>query len=745
MDRKLAAIMAVDVVGYSALMEADETGTHERLKAARKELFEPEIARHNGRVFKIIGDGLLAEFDSVGKAIECAVVLQRGLVTRNAALPSDQRFGVRIGINLGEVIVEGDDRYGDGVNIAARIEQLADAGGIFVSGKVVREVEKRMSFGFEPMGRHKVKNIKDPIEVYRVTFDGVAQRGNVQGRTPSQHPWKWVALVAGVVVIAGSIWLLFREPGGSPGAAVGMSGMESKLSLVVLPFDNLSDDKDQEYLADGLTEDLTTALAQLPGLFVVSRNAAATYKNKPVQPPDLGKALGVRYVLEGSTRRLGDEVRINAQLIDAATGGHLWAERFEGKWSEVFALQDTVTRTIADALQLRYLAGSSNAKSVGGTENPAAYEAFLRGYELEVRNSPDDISRAIALYEQALALDPGYGRAAAELANVYWGLDEADTATLNITWEEVNERFAKVLASAAQHPSPTYYQISAELLIRQHRSDDAIVTLQKAIPLDPSDPWTFFGLSQAMIFNGRPEEGRSYLAAAIRLDPTAAGGWPNYRKYLAGLAAFGEERFADAINLLETIDLQSPDSGPKFFGLQVLLSAYGHLGRQTEIAATRTKLETVFKERHEPGHYNRLVAQTYLGFKNKADLVRLLDGLRKADVPEFPSEVEARTADRLTVEEMHSLIFGHELQGRQIEPDAAEYHRITAADGTTTLTLGSNTRHGTSWMQEGALCVAYVNAFTCGVVLRDPSGTRGQSNEYDLIFQDSRYEFSIVK
>jgi adenylate cyclase len=368
MDRKLAAILAADVVGYSALMEADEVGTHERLKAGRRDLFEPEIARHHGRVFKLMGDGMLAEFGSVIDAVECAVALQRGLAERNAAVPAKERLQVRIGINLGDVIVEGEDRYGEGVNVATRLEQLADPGGICVSGKVAHEVEKRLAFSFEPMGNQKVKNIAQPIPVFRIKLDDSAPpRAKT---TLPRKTWIWGAAAAAILLIAIGGWYSWHAPQGGTAQSPSIAdpvAIDQRRSLVVLPFDNLSDDKEQGFLADGITEDLTTELARVPGLLVMSRNAAFAYKGKAMKPADVGKELNVRYILEGSIRRIGEDMRINAQLIDSTTGGHLWAERFDGKWADVFDLQDQVVTRVATALQLKLAPNS--AESSGGTSN----------------------------------------------------------------------------------------------------------------------------------------------------------------------------------------------------------------------------------------------------------------------------------------------------------------------------------------------------------------------------------------
>ena len=743
MERKLAAILAADVVGYSALMEADEAGTHERLKAGRKELFEPEIARHHGRVFKVMGDGLLAEFASVVNAVECAVALQRGLAERNAAVPPQQRVPVRIGINLGEVIVEGDDRYGEGVNIATRIEQLADPGGICVSGKVAKEVEKKLAFGFEPMGQHKVKNIQEPIAVFRIKLDGVSARR--PARLSRTRLWHWAALAAAIIVIIAGASFVLRPFAPEAVVTPTSPATDTRLSLVVLPFANLSDDKEQGYLADGMTEDLTTELARLPGLFVISRNAAFTYKGKAVQPAQIAKELGVRYILEGSTRRVGDEMRINAQLIDATTGGHLWAERFDGKWSEVFALQDKVVTDVASALQVRLVIGESKADVAGGTSNPAAYDAFLRGLELAMRGTADVIPQAVAYFNQALALDPNFGQAAAELAWVYWDTDDVRMNVLGLSsGEEIEAKMYENLTRAAAHPSPSYYQLTAQLLTREHKSDEAIAGLQAAVALDPSNHWTFEILSQTLIFNGRPQEGRAYLDTAMRLDPTGSGGWSDFRYYLAGLAAFSEDRFEDAVRSLEKIDLQSPYPWPKFYGLQVLLSAYGHLGRGDKLERTHAELQALLAEMGEID-YDRLRVQYFFVFKNEADIARLLNGLTKAGMPEVLPEAGSAPTDRLTAAEMKSLVFGHELRGRRTDKPA-EYRRTTAIDGSATVVVGSEALQGMSWTQAGYLCTAYPRDLTsCGVIYRNPRGTPEQSNQYRFIFHRPRYEFSVVK
>ena len=380
MERKLAAILAADVVGYSRLMEQDEAKTFERLKDHRIELVEPEIAAHHGCVFKLMGDGLLAEFGSVVDAVECAVDIQSGMAGRDAGLPQDQRIEIRIGINLGEVIVEGADRHGEGVNIAARLQQLADPGGICVSGKVANEVEKKLAFGFEPMGEQKVKNISEPIPVYRVKLDGAPpprRRTSHKSRLPV-----WARpIAAAMVVLAGLAaagWYgLMHSPSHLAGAHVP--------SIAVLPFDDLSPDKTLGYLGDGMSEDIITMLSRFPDLSVIARNSSFTYKGKPVDIRQVGRDLNVDYALEGSVRKDADQIRITAQLIDTATGKHVWAERYDKAGKDPLALQDEVTAKIVDAMtgeKGQVKQGQYRETWGKDTADLGEYDYYLRGHDI---------------------------------------------------------------------------------------------------------------------------------------------------------------------------------------------------------------------------------------------------------------------------------------------------------------------------------------------------------------------------
>jgi TolB-like protein/class 3 adenylate cyclase len=367
--RRLTAILAADVAGYSRLMGLDEEGTHERLKAHLGELVNPKIGEHRGRIVKNTGDGFLAEFASVVDAVRCAVEMQRGMIEREADLPEERRITFRIGVNLGDLIAEKDDIFGDGVNIAARLEGLAEPGAVLISHTVHDHVRDRLSFTFEDMGEQSVKNIARPVRVYALRPEAL-----VDPLAP-----------------------------GAPAAPPISQPVVPRLSIVVLPFANLSDDREQQYFADGITEDLTTDLSRLADMLVISRNTAFTYQGKRIVTKQIGRELGVRYVLEGSVRRSGSRVRVNAQLIDAESDAHLWADRLDGDAADLFALQDEVTSRIAVALNLELIA----AEVVRPTEHPDALDYILRGRAASYKpNSPEKWTEAISLFEHALALDP---------------------------------------------------------------------------------------------------------------------------------------------------------------------------------------------------------------------------------------------------------------------------------------------------------------------------------------------------
>ncbi len=405
-QRKLTTIFSTDVQGYSRLMADDEAATVHTLKAYR-EVISSHIEKHGGRVIDSPGDNLLAEFGSVVHAVESAVEIQQALKEWNEELPEGRKMEFRIGINLGDVIADGERLYGEGVNIAARLESLAEGGGICISSDAYRQVRDRLPFGFEDLGEHSVKNLPRPVHAYRVLMEPEAAGTLSAAKRMGQKPRQWAVVAAVAVFVLGGValWNFYlRPPRIEPASVKRMAfPLPEKPSIAVLPFLNMSGDPKQEYFADGMTEDLITDLSKISGLFVIARNSVFTYKGKSVKIRQVAEEMGVRYVLEGSVRRVGDQVRINAQLIDSTTGGHLWAERYDGSLADVFALQDRVTQKIVAALAVNLTPGEKALQTRPETGNPEAYDAFLRGWSHYRRGASDDFAKAVPYFEKVLS------------------------------------------------------------------------------------------------------------------------------------------------------------------------------------------------------------------------------------------------------------------------------------------------------------------------------------------------------
>ncbi len=641
MERRLAAILAADVVGYSRLMAADENGTYARLKALRQDFIEPKIAEHHGRTVKLMGDGALVEFASVVHAVEGAVALQQGIAARQTEVPADQRIAFRIGINIGDIILEEDDIYGDGVNVAARLEALARPGGICLSRSVYDQVKDKVAFGFEAMGEHNIKNIPEPVTVYRVLPERapVADAVGRQERWPGWRPK--VAVAAAIILLGvtgGTAWWYRDRVAGVPAEdSAAALPLPAKPSIAVLPFDNLSGDPEQQYFADGIAEDLITDLSRSAGLFVIARNSSFRYKGTPVDPQQVARDLGVRYLLEGSVRRVGDQVRINAQLIDATTSGHVWAERYDGSLADVFALQDQVTRRIVDALAVSLSAGERRGPQRAETDIPAAYDAFLKGWEDALLGTPEHYVKALEHFRHAVELDPDYARAHAAIASVYWkSAWEGWYSTLGMDRPEARHAAAEFLRRAMTEPLPLVHQVAAQMHLWEGRHDDALIEAQQAIDLNPNDADSQAVLAEVLIYSGQPEEALSAIAVARRLDPRNEARYA----YLEGFARFGLDQFEAAGQLLERALELGTDLWPAARTYreadcdpcELLIAANGYLGgRDAEIQALRERLS---------GTWNpyMMVVRTiaaFQPFKEPGDAERFAEGLRRAGLPEY--------------------------------------------------------------------------------------------------------------
>ena len=577
-ERKLAAILAADVAGYSRLMEQDEAGTFERLKVHRTELVEPAIAAHRGAIFKLMGDGLLAEFASVVDAVECAVDIQRGMAERNAGLPEDQRIDVRIGVNLGELIVEGTDRHGEGVNIAARLEQLADPSGICVSGKVANEVGKKLAFGFEPMGAQKVKNILEPIPAYRVKLDGVKAPAKRKPAEPAPANWAR-PLAAALLLLAGLVtagWYGFVRSAPTRVAGVHVP------SIAVLPFDDLSPDKSLSYLGDGMSEDIITMLSRFPDLSVIARNSSFVYKGKPVDIRQVGRDLNVDYALEGSVREDADQIRITAQLIDTQTGKHVWAERYDKVGKDPLALQDEVTGKIVGAMtgeKGQVKQGEYHEAWGKDAANLGEYDYYLRGHDIFINaKSRQDNDRAGRVWEEGLAKYPDSNLLKVKLgwyhmkAGWRWWSDDVAAE-----FRKAGELSRAVLA--ANNLSPQVKRLAhwlfAQVLTTEGDFDRAVTEADAAMALAPYDSSLIADLSSVLIASGKPDKALEWIDLATTRDPGSA----RDMAYNRGLALRVLGKYADSIAAFKQADY--PDSDTRIH----LAIALVRLGRIDEARA----------------------------------------------------------------------------------------------------------------------------------------------------------------
>jgi len=585
--RRLAAILAADVAGYSRLMGVDEEGTLERLRTHRRQLIDPKIAEHRGRIVKTTGDGLPVEFPSVVDAVRCAAEVQRGVLDREPDLPDERRIRWRIGINLGDVIAEDGDIFGDGVNVAARLEALAEPGGICVSGTVRDHIRGKLPYPLEDRGEQSIKNIALPVRVYALRPETIAELPamGLPVAVSYRRSATRLAIAAGmaaVLAISVGAWWLWpaTKPASTPAVADATSMAQPltapRLSIVVLPFANLSSDPEQQYFADGITEDVTTDLSRIADSFVISRNTAFTYRNKPVDTKQIGRELGVRYVLEGSVRRSGNKVRVNAQLIDAETDAHLWAEQFDGDIGDLFALQNEITSRIAITLNVEL----SRREAARPTDNPDALDYLLRA-RAQYWKGPnrDEVLRTLSLYEQALAFDPHSVEAQSQVANnlaVRAGQGWSNTPAADF------QRAEKLIGEAlAASPRDWLAHYAKGAVLRwQGRCEEAILELETAFELNPNWLNSLDQLAWCKLMTGSIDAAIPLEEQALRLSPhdPAIG---NFYGRL-GLAHLLQLRIDEAIVSFERGRSASPANPLR---RAELAAAYGLKGESERAAA----------------------------------------------------------------------------------------------------------------------------------------------------------------
>jgi adenylate cyclase len=639
--RRLTAILAADVVGYSRLMGADEEGTHERLRAHLGQLVEPKIRAHKGRTVKNTGDGLLAEFPSVVDAVRCAAEVQRGMIDREPDVPDERRIRFRIGINLGDVIAEGDDIFGDGVNVAARLEALAEPGGICISRTVREQIRDKLPYPFEDRGEQSVKNIARPVRVYALRPEAVADLP-VSGvpiapprrrRTAIAAAVVAVAAVAALVIAAMGWWARpVPKPSTSPTVAAATSVVPlaaPRLSIVVLPFANLSNDPSQQYFADGITEDLTTDLSRITDMLVISRDSAFTYKDKPVNAKQIGRELGVRYVLEGSVQRAGNEVRVNAQLIDAETDTHLWAERFDRDMGNLFALQDEITGRIANILNIELV----SAEATRPIEHPDALDYIFRGRAALYRPaSRQNYAEAIGMFERALALDPRSAEVQSWLADAFTQR-VLDDMTGSAADDIARAKGLDAQALSAAPGNPIAHYANAQLLRVQYRCEAAIPEYETVLASNPNWASAVANIGRCKIYVGPIAEAIPLLERAIRLNPRD----PNIANayFRIGQAHLLQSQTDEAIIWLE----KSRSANPELWFVHAFLaSAYALKGDLERAATELADARRLSGDRRPSSIARSRAGYSYKYFEAPATRALLeatyLAGLRKAGVPE---------------------------------------------------------------------------------------------------------------
>jgi adenylate cyclase len=621
--RKLTAILSADVKGYSRLMEEDEEGTLRTLTTYR-EVMASLIRQHNGRVVNAPGDALLAEFDSVVDAVKSAAEIQRELAKRNADLPADQRMEYRIGINLGDVMVDGDSIYGDGVNIAARLESLADAGGICISGTAFDHVKNKLNLGYKYLGEQAVKNILEPVRVYQVLMEPEAAGKVIGEKKTKPRQWQRVALSLGVIliVIVAAVVAYFNLRPSAPRVEVASKEkmafpLPDKPSIAVLPFTNMSNDKEQDYFADGLAEEIINALSKLSNVFVIARNSSFTYKGRQVKVQQVAEEMGVRYVLEGGVRKMGDKVRITAQLVDALSGNYLMSEQYERDIKDIFAIQDDVTMKVLTSLRVNLTEGESARAFARGTKNLEAYLKLLQAYEQRMTWNKDSLARARQLAEEAVTLDPGYALAYSQLA---WALVSEVVLGVYDNPQKVLERAYRLAERAvALDDSLAWSHIALGIVIARYKKDwdKAVAEGQRAIALEPGSAYGYGFLAIFLTWAGRDEDAIPYYRKAFRLSPRPLPVWSF--NLTASYIAMGQ--YEEAIKILKGIVEKQPD---QMFAHIYLAVAYVLSGREDDArkeAAEILRIDPTFSvERHFSNSPH----------KDQAEVGRRKEALRKA-------------------------------------------------------------------------------------------------------------------
>ncbi|MBP1862284.1 adenylate/guanylate cyclase domain-containing protein [Rhizobium herbae] len=713
MERHLAAILIADVVGYSRLSQIDEEGTRIRFQADMKDIFGPRIAEYSGRLVKTMGDGLLVEFHSVVDALRCAIEVQQQKAKQNASAPSEQRLEFRVGVNLGDIIVEGEDIHGDSVNIADRIQALAEPGGIAISGPAYDQVKSKLAVGYASLGEQTVKSIGEPIRVYRIVLDPAAA-GKTIGVRKKRRSWRVPAATAAVMtlLLAGAAlwwqpWTLIHTPAAVTRLAY---PLPDKPSVAVLPFINVSGDKEHDHLAEGLTDDLITELSKVSGLFVIARHSVFAIGDTPGKIQDVAAELGVHYVLEGTLQRAGPRLRINVKLIDAVSGLSLWAERYDRQYADLFAVQDDVIGKIISALAVKLSEGERDQLARIPTGNLEAYDYYLRAEQEGITYSDvETYRRTLSFYQKAIDLDPNFANAHAGIARVAVDVWRNDYTYL---WSAaVARKIAYDAAGQALKLDANNARALAVLALLQlvdGRETEAMDSANKAVQAQPSDAEAFGNLALILAHTGNHEQAIVEMEKALRLDPSP----PPSFQLLAGIVFYTARDNERAIPLMEAARDALPNAEPVH---EYLTAAYTIRGDRVRGGDEAAKLLKLFPD-------SNLTYYGYLyDYWHDEDLQYHLDGLRAAGIPEWPFGFEGAEADRVSGSELRNLVTDKTWVGKH--KNGTDFIQYFDKSGNTAYRSANTSITGVTEIRDDRLCETFAGYFldriVCGYVYRN--------------------------
>lgn len=740
MERRLAAVLAFDMVGYSRLTGLDEQRTLATFRRHRSDIFNPRAAQYHGRVAALTGDGAMMEFSSVVDSVCFAVDVQLALRGENSGIPEDRQYRYRIGVNIGDIIHENGDIYGDGVNVAKRTEELADPGGICLSSTAFDHVKGKLDLTFECLGEKHVKNIADPITMYRVRLDEKAEAlvTSVEREVPKTAPsLRTLAAVAAMLLLASAGALLWWQPWtpGSPKAVERIAyPLPDKPSIAVLPFINVSSDAQHDHLADGLTDDLITELSKVSGLFVIARHSVFALQSSTSGIQEIAAELGVHFILEGTLQRAGPRLRINVKLIDALTGLSLWAERYDREYSDIFAVQDDVIGKIISALAVKLSKGERDHLARIPTDNLEAYDYYLRAeHEGFLYSDVETYRRTLSFYQKAIDLDPSFAEAHAGIARVAVEVWRND---YNILWSAaVARKIAYDAAGEALKLDPDNaraHTVLALLQLVDGRQAEAIDSANRAVEVQPNDPEAFCNLALILAQTGSREQALAALEKALRLEPSPS---PSF-KLLAGVVLYTTRDNERAIALLEAADNALPNAEP---AREYLAAAYAHGSDSQQAEQQAAKLLQLFPD-------SNLTYYSYLyDYWREEDLRYHLTGLGQAGIPEWPFGFEGRESERVEGADLGELVNDKTWTGKH--KNGTDFIQYFDKTGNIAYRSANTNVTGVFEVHEGRLCEKFEGYFldrmACGYVYRN-NGHEEPDMDYVHVTPMSLKFFSIA-